>query len=42
MKVACIIATDQLDRAVRAVHREFFGESEPVEAVGSRQQAAGS
>lgn len=42
MKVACIIATDQLDRAVRAVHREFFGESEPAEAVGSRQQAAGS
>ena len=28
MKVACVIATDQLDRAVRAVHREFFGESQ--------------
>ena len=41
MKVACIIATDQLDRAVKAVHREFFGESQPAQAVGSRQLAAG-
>jgi aspartate kinase len=30
MKVACIIAADQLDRAVKAVHREFFGESQPA------------
>ena len=30
MKVACIIAAEQLDRAVRAVHREFFGESQPA------------
>ena len=41
MKVACIIATDQLDRAVKAVHREFFGESQPAQAVGNRQLAAG-
>ena len=29
MKVACVIAADQLDRAIRAVHAEFFGQSEP-------------
>jgi aspartate kinase len=30
MKVACVIAADQLDRAVKAVHREFFGEGQPA------------
>jgi aspartate kinase len=30
MKVACIITTDQLDRAVKAVHEEFFGKPEVV------------
>ena len=30
MKVACVIASDQLDRAVQAVHAEFFGESTPA------------
>jgi len=33
MKVACVIATDQLDRAVRAVHEEFFGESQALNEV---------
>jgi aspartate kinase len=28
MKVSCVIAADQLDNAVKAVHKEFFGESE--------------
>jgi aspartate kinase len=30
MKVACIITTDQLDRAIKAVHEEFFGQPEVV------------
>jgi aspartate kinase len=30
MKVACVIAADQLDRAVKAVHREFFEEGQPA------------
>jgi aspartate kinase len=30
MKVACIITTDQLDRAVKAVHEEFFSKPEVV------------
>jgi hypothetical protein len=30
MKVACVIAADHLDHAVRAVHDEFFPESENV------------
>jgi len=28
MKIACVIAADQLDHAVRAVHDEFFGSQE--------------
>ena len=31
MKIACVIAADQLDRAVRAVHDEFFAsKGQPV------------
>ena len=26
MKIACVIAADQLDLAVRAIHEEFFSE----------------
>ena len=31
MKIACVIAADHLDRAVRAVHDEFFAsKGQPV------------
>jgi len=33
MKVACVIAADQLDVAIKAVHREFFGESQQASQV---------
>ena len=34
MKVACVIASAQVDHAVRAVHNEFFPQADPV-AAGS-------
>ena len=37
MKVACVIAAEHLDRAVRAVHEEFFRQGSAVDA----SQAAG-
>jgi aspartate kinase len=40
MKVACVIAAEQIDRAVRAVHDEFFPRPEPV-AVSEPSEAAG-
>ena len=30
MKVSCVITTDQLDRAIKAVHQEFFGKDHSV------------
>ena len=37
MKVACVIAAAQVDRAVRAVHEEFFPQADAVAAAGSRR-----
>ena len=41
MKVSCVIAADQVDRAVQAVHAEFFGDrdraQQKVSAEGTRE-----
>ena len=35
MKVACVIGAEHVDRAVRAVHDEFFPPAEDVQASGT-------
>ena len=41
MKVACVIAAEHVDRAVRAVHEEFFPEGQPVVGLSQESEAAG-
>ena len=41
MKVACVIAAEHVDRAVRAVHEEFFPERQPVVGLSQESEAAG-
>ena len=36
MKIACVITAEHVDRAVRAVHDEFFPQSDTVAASGTR------
>ena len=39
MKIACVIAVEHVDRAVRAVHGEFFPEEQTVGATDPSEAA---
>ena len=41
MKVACVIAGEQVERAVRAVHEEFFPQSVPVVETAKTSELSG-